>query len=887
MAYGSLPSRLHGRSNASRSVSDPFGKAIDSSPNNPEPLPFLSLNRRTSLDYPTRQQDSSKRHQRLPSIKALRDKFTQGWKWSSHEQGKKDHEHVPTKGNSPKKLSKNGRSGVGRVKGESQSKEGEGMVKSASMPSLGPIAHEGERDKPPLPLPLPLPLRGGQMSVDALLANSTPKSPSPRSPSPTSRLPRSSSITSPQRRPQTSQNLSPTSQPLPVFNRISSDFARSAADPPLSTLRAPQIRDTVTLNKPAQAINRHSRILPGATLPAAFPSLDPQRPLSSLSRSHSVGPSISSDQRMKRSSTQSITSVHAPSVDSQRKRSSLLPTEIPRDDRRMKDDLAFRRHSLSPVIPSAANSSPEASPSKSDELKSEEERGRKLSNFLDSGKRSSLGLGIGGVPQRRRPSKPFPGGFEEVPFRAKGSASDVPTTQTSTTHPLSPNPVLIGARRNLKAISIPARQPETPSPPSQIPSHELPPITQIHSTVSLPEPLPMSPLTPAPQSSPTRKLQNSARLVTLTLKRSLEHLLPSRKSVSDESRPPQLRRSQSETSIGTILTPLLRIRETVPARQDILTAGGTRETINETAGASGSYAERLRELKALRTPILDGDEKRRSKFETVEPELDDTVRLASEERGLIGEGRSGGDDEQDDESRPVSPTHFKNSPNALHPFRLSTYLDFLSPNKISPNEEPQSVLLDAARSQSVPSPLPLPLPSPHSTSLDSSDPLSPIDRPLTLGQMEQEITKMERELALAGTPRSFFTDDSNLDLDLDSGSPIPCPPLDIRTSASQTSPLPGDDQPITPRTARKWSIVEVEKAYERMRRMLGSSSSSRIYTPSEVDGEVELEPSDPREAAETSDHKKQRDGVEVLANDGDVFSDPTRFASHVSICTSC
>jgi len=153
--------------------------------------------------------------------------------------------------------------------------------------------------------------------------------------------------------------------------------------------------------------------------------------------------------------------------------------------------------------------------------------------------------------------------------------------------------------------------------------------------------------------------------------------------------------------------------------------------------------------------------------------------------------------------------------------------------------------------------------------------------------MEQEITKMERELALAGTPRSFFTDDSNLDLDLDSGSPIPCPPLDIRTSASQTSPLPGDDQPITPRTARKWSIVEVEKAYERMRRMLGSSSSSRIYTPSEVDGEVELEPSDPREAAETSDHKKQRDGVEVLANDGDVFSDPTRFASHVSICTSC
>jgi len=140
---------------------------------------------------------------------------------------------------------------------------------------------------------------------------------------------------------------------------------------------------------------------------------------------------------------------------------------------------------------------------------------------------------------------------------------------------------------------------------------------------------------------------------------------------------------------------------------------------------------------------------------------------------------------------------------------------------------------------------------------------------------------MERELALAGTSQSFFTDETTFDLD--SGSPFTLPPLEIRTSTNQSgsNPQSGNDQLVTPRTARKWSIVEVEKAYERMRRMLGSSSSSRIYTPSEVDGEVELDLSIQRDGPGTNDDKTKRDGVDMLASDGDVFSDPVRFVCHI------
>ncbi|SCV72852.1 BQ2448_4389 [Microbotryum intermedium] len=136
------------------------------------------------------------------------------------------------------------------------------------------------------------------------------------------------------------------------------------------------------------------------------------------------------------------------------------------------------------------------------------------------------------------------------------------------------------------------------------------------------------------------------------------------------------------------------------------------------------------------------------------------------------------------------------------------------------------------------------------------------DGPLTLDQMEREIDRMEAELALTGggaRSKRFATlgiDDSMLGpMDVatpprggkrksvelagvldDLTSPLTRPPpptgsFEMERNASQTSSNLSSD--ITPRTARRWSIVEVERAYERMKRILASASSKSMTAMSD------------------------------------------------------
>ena len=103
--------------------------------------------------------------------------------------------------------------------------------------------------------------------------------------------------------------------------------------------------------------------------------------------------------------------------------------------------------------------------------------------------------------------------------------------------------------------------------------------------------------------------------------------------------------------------------------------------------------------------------------------------------------------------------------------------------------------------------------------------------------MEREIARMEAELALSGTPLRAppFSDaplsvESSPILDRHASLAFPDPPsrVSLARSLSQTSAASSTD--VTPRTARRWSIVEVELAYHRMKQMLGSTKASDAGT---------------------------------------------------------
>jgi hypothetical protein len=282
--------------------------------------------------------------------------------------------------------------------------------------------------------------------------------------------------------------------------------------------------------------------------------------------------------------------------------------------------------------------------------------------------------------------------------------------------------------------------------------------------------------------------------------------------VSTEADPPLLRKSQSVDELRG---------------EERLTKTGIPQEGGVEIAKPGSYAARLAELRLLRTPVLGGGDKAEGQFETVSPAADPN---SSEVERVAASLRKPNDDDEEDESRPVSPTHSTNSPGADHPFRLSTYLDFLPLTRSSPSIAKSTAPLSLSSSSAQTA---LPTGTGAATTR--------VDQDLTLAQMEQEIVKMEKELALAGTPRSFFTEEGDYDsVSLSPELPRTTAHPTAHSEAAAESPSTNHDI-VTPRTARKWSIVEVERAYERMKRLLGSSSSSRMYTPSDVGGDSQVD----------------------------------------------
>lgn len=89
------------------------------------------------------------------------------------------------------------------------------------------------------------------------------------------------------------------------------------------------------------------------------------------------------------------------------------------------------------------------------------------------------------------------------------------------------------------------------------------------------------------------------------------------------------------------------------------------------------------------------------------------------------------------------------------------------------------------------------------------------DRSVTMEQMEREIAQMEAELAASGTPRSMY-DSPYL-------SSIRSPPA----AAAEDEPASPSPSGVTPRSAKRWSLVEMERAYERMKSLLAASSNER------------------------------------------------------------
>ncbi|BGP39428.1 hypothetical protein JCM10449v2_003370 [Rhodotorula kratochvilovae] len=236
--------------------------------------------------------------------------------------------------------------------------------------------------------------------------------------------------------------------------------------------------------------------------------------------------------------------------------------------------------------------------------------------------------------------------------------------------------------------------------------------------------------------------------------------------------------------------------------------------------------------------------------EEQEEEDDDDV-LSEEHDGFEDSPVAGRHPAQDRSLRNVS---FNSSPGGEYPFPLAGCLDAspaTSPSVgragLRPISRPSypppslSLLADAApplaRSRSSPanpyaaaqhgSPTPLPSFSLHSpASLAGWHGAG--ESPLTLDQMEREIVRMEAELALAGRPQSLY--EPEVSVGEDASTPVKAHAAgddDQRAPSPSPAPISPAAVPpadlVTPRTARKWSILEIEKAYERMRRLLGAS----------------------------------------------------------------
>ncbi|GAA5990131.1 hypothetical protein JCM11641_001065 [Rhodosporidiobolus odoratus] len=679
-----------------------------------------------------------------------------------------------------------------------------------------------------------------------------------------------------------SSSVQPPPLSLGLSRPISSDFGRRPTGPTLLALRAQEARNSLDVERSLSRIsggnNRHSRMLPGAALPAS---------LAELGRSKSIGAPSAEDKRGRHWSAQPPW-LNPPIPVPQLERASWQPSPScgPSPASSLMRAVAgssvntrpprARRHSV-------ANGTPEIRQDESSpELRSGEKeahRGMSLSQLLGQA-RSGLGFGGNsagagtekkdGKERERRPSKPFPGGFEEVPYRSSIDAS-------------------------AEGVYLPQQGPEKPvSPTSSSPSSFARPLSfpdNVQKQLAEEDRLQRERETSFPDTPPPsamlqhRKSDSSLRPSSRTSSRRpslVQPPLPSgapaalAPAVDAPSRPRHPRQTSSLVSLIRRTRSVNDISESPSHLSQgfappLPATAMTYEAVANTVDSNG--------LNPMDSPLSEMLQELRMRQSTSE----NPTRFSegAPPRSRMG-GRSSEDSDEDDDEVAPSPDFGRKDSQAGNPFLLAAYLD-------SPGASPAL----GKKRASDPSPYatqsrpPLPTTSSasflqahypaHSPSPSASAAQSHTgkgkDRSLTLDQMEQEIARMTAELALEGRPTSFYAAADEVGEDTTpkaadvasfpspqplSGSVSPSRDPDTPSLSDLGMALPSSEDSeldssvsfsvaggsgaselaqITPRTARRWSILEIEMAYERMRRMLGSSASAVGSTPgSEAEG---------------------------------------------------
>ena len=695
----------------------------------------------------------------------------------------------------------------------------------------------------PSPMPLPSPFLRSATSPTSPKRARDSMTPQPWPRAERDPPPLASPTTAPDTAPVPQRTLSPIlSANRHILNRVSQDFARRPDDPPLSSLRRRQAeeRESVTRTLSRQG-HRHSRILPGATLPAEVADLAMVRSKSALSLGATEDDGPSASRRTSRYLSPDAALDFAAVASEATRRDSLGRLQ--------------RRHSVSPVVTpklsqQGAGASTESPPI--DPVKRDEQRGASLGALLG---RASTGLGFSSPlrPDERRPSKPFPPEFDEVPVQCvvvqQSSREDTARAAAPPVDAPAFLPVALGNVQRDDNLDCPDTPPSSARRNSSNPFVPpfLAPLTRAGSSSSASSSSASSYGAPSEAPPVLASLHTGARPPSLH-----DPFLPSTR---------ELRKARSASSLTSHNAQLRSsVVPPIPDSQD----GSSDDDAADAPQRRPSRSSRRRSenYAAQRRATLAGESRRPTIFG--EPQADGR---GEDERGLsprltrqtrIDDSDAADDDQHDElqhaaDSSPVvqrllvpepSPlgASLARSPGDEHPFQLAGYLNnspATTPPAAATSTRPSYLsaadLLVSPTSHVRPPAPPAgsPLPPPPTFALRTPPPQARLDSTssaLTLADMESEIVRMEAELARAWRSPSMAYDGSS-PAARDEGFHSAVGPLGDDDSAGQSPLVGGDKSPaasgdmITPRTARKWSIFEIEKAYERMKRLLGSSSS--------------------------------------------------------------
>ncbi|GAA5926055.1 hypothetical protein JCM3775_005190 [Rhodotorula graminis] len=696
----------------------------------------------------------------------------------------------------------------------------------------------------PSPMPLPSPFLRSATSPTSPKRARDSMTPQPWPRAEPGVPPLASPVTAPDTAPVPQRALSPTLSAANrrILNRVSQDFARRPDDPPLLSLRRRQAeeRESVTRTLSRQG-HRNSRILPGATLPAEVADLAMVRSKSALSLGATDDDGPSASRPTSRYLSPDAALEFAP-----------VASEATRRDSQGR---LRRRHSVSPVVtPTLPQSGTETSTDSPpvDAAKRDEPRDVSLGALLG---RASTGLGFSSPlrPDERRPSKPFPPEFDEVPVRRvivqQPSREDTARAAAPPVDAPAFLPVALGNVSRGDNLDCPDTPPSSARRNSSNPFVPpfLAPLTRAGSSSSASSSSASSYGAPSEAPPVLASLHTGARPPSLH-----DPFLPSTR---------ELRKARSASSMASHGAQLRS--SVVPPVPDSRDGSSDDDGDDGARRTSRSRRRKSEDYTAQRRATLAGESRR----PTVVGEAQDGGR-GEDERGssprITRQMRFDKSPEPDEagegelphvaDSSPVvqrllapepSPLHasLARSPGDEHPFQLASYLNHspaTTPPAVATSARPSHLsaadLLVSPTSHARPaappagSPPPPPTftlrtPLPQQARLDSSS------SALTLADMESEIVRMEAELARAWRSPSMAYDASSPAAHEDGFHPHPAVPFGGDDSGGQSPLVEGDASPavsgdmITPRTARKWSIFEIEKAYERMKRLLGSSSS--------------------------------------------------------------